>query len=112
MFLSRFGRKSRETGIYIARVSQRLPWDRVEEGVRHGVGEHWYFHDALRNDPKYVDDKPFQYSYVQYLSNFIRTGDPNSKIIASNKSAYLLQITSEIPSRMRIKIRQTGTSGR
>jgi len=59
-------------------VSQRLPWQPVEDGVMHGASEHWFFNDTFRSDSKYEDDMKFQYSYVQYISNFIRTGDPNS----------------------------------
>jgi hypothetical protein len=59
-------------------VTQRLPWQPLEDGVSHGASEHWYFNDTFRSDSKYEDDIKFQYSYVQYISNFIRTGDPNS----------------------------------
>ncbi|CBY14372.1 unnamed protein product [Oikopleura dioica] len=71
-------RSHRNTPLYLARVSQRLPWQPVEDGVMHGASEHWFFNDTFRSDSKYEDDMKFQYSYVQYISNFIRTGDPNS----------------------------------
>ena len=87
--------------VYLARDSQKLPWDDekgdceirhgssreydydnypgdVTCGVRHGVGEHWLFTDILRKNG-YNEDLQFQFRYQQYISNFIRTGNPNSK---------------------------------
>ena len=72
------GSHNRETGLYLARISQRLPWQSIEEGVSHGASEHWFFNDTFRSDPKYEEDAKFQYSIQQYIANFIRTGDPNS----------------------------------
>jgi len=72
---------SRTTPIYNVRLSQPYPGDEL---VEHGVGEHWYFRTSGN-----LTERAWRSDYKNYMSNFIRTGDPNSMILKINKKISL-----------------------
>jgi len=43
--------------------------------VKHGVGEHWYYGTGGNEE-----EKIWRNDYQNYISNFIRHGDPNGKV--------------------------------
>ena len=62
---------TRVSSLYNVRVSQPTP---DNNRVIHGAGEYW-FYDSFGN----TTEMEFRNKFQNYISNFIRTGDPNSK---------------------------------